>query len=279
MEMSIAMSEATTVILLAVIQGLTEFLPVSSSGHLAVLSALCGLKSDTGLSLGIVLHAGSLLAIAAFYFRLLLGFFRKDQRHLLGMVIVGSIPAGVAGILLKKSGLIDAMFGDMMSVALGFLITASLLRLTGKAKLTADSRTEVRDISLRQALTAGAAQMFAIVPGISRSGSTIAAGILSGMKREAAAAFSFLLALPAIAGASLLEMIELAKNGFDMGSFSLGHLGLGFAVSALVSFAALSLLIRLIRGGKLAYFAWYLFLLGAGIMVWQIVGMMRGMKA
>ena len=263
------------VILLAVIQGITEFLPVSSSGHLALLSHLFGLKPDSSISLSIVLHAGSLIAICAFYFHTLLGFFRKDQLHLLGMVIVGSIPAGIAGILLKKSGLIDVMFGDMLSLALGFLITASLLRLTGKPKLAAASNTELKDISVRQALTTGFAQMLAIVPGISRSGSTIAAGILSGVKFEAAATFSFLLALPAIGGAVLLELLDLAANGFTPGQFGIWHLLAGFIISALVSLASLILLVKIVKRGKIAWFSWYLFLLGAGIMMWQIIAMSK----
>ena len=261
------------VILLAVIQGLTEFLPVSSSGHLAVFSSLFGMNTETGISLGIVLHAGSLLAIVTFYFHTLLGFLKKDQFHLLGMVILGSIPAGVAGILLKYSGLAEKLFGDMMSVALGFLITASLLRLTGKRKLVSDAGTELKNISVRQSLAVGFAQMFAIMPGISRSGSTIAAGMLSGIKFEAAATFSFLLALPAIAGATLLEIMELAKCNFKLDGLEIYHLLTGFAVSALVSFAALILLVKIVKSGKLSYFSWYLFLLGAGLMIWQIISM------
>lgn len=263
------------VILLAVIQGVTEFLPVSSSGHLALLSNVFGLKSDASVSLSIVLHAGSLIAIIAFYFRTLLGFFRKDQIHLLLMVILGSIPAGIAGIALKKSGLIDLMFGDMLSLALGFLITASLLRLTAKPKLAAAQKTELKDISVRQALTAGFAQMLAIIPGISRSGSTIAAGILSGVKFEAAATFSFLLALPAIAGAVLLEIIDLSKSGFALDNFNIWQLLTGFVVSAAVSLASLILLIKIVKRGKIAWFSWYLFLLGAGIMIWQIISMSK----
>ncbi len=267
------MSVLLSITVLAIIQGLTEFLPVSSSGHLAILSRISGFSADEGLSVGIILHAGSLVAIVAFYFKTLLGFLRRDQLHLLGMVIVGSIPAAFAGILLKKSGIAEKLFGDMLSISLGFLITASLLRLTGKIKFTSEASTELKDISLRQALSVGFAQMFAIIPGISRSGSTIAAGILSGIKFEAAAAFSFLLALPAIAGATLLEIIPAIRGGFDSENIPLSALAVGFAVSMLTSFAALTLLIRIIRKGRLAWFSWYLFLLGAGIMVWQIISM------
>ena len=264
------------VVILAALQGIAEFLPISSSGHLAVLSSLFDLPENEGAAFSIVLHAGSLLAIVAFYFRTLLGFLKKDQLHLLGMVITGSIPAGIAGIILKKTELSQELFGDMLSVAMGFLITASILRLTGKEKLRSHSNTELKEITLRQSLTVGFAQAFAIIPGVSRSGSTIAAGILSGIRFESAATFSFLLALPAIAGATLLEIIDLADSGFQLGRFSAGQLFLGFAISATVSFASLGLLIKLIKKRKLSYFSWYLFLLGASIMVWQIISLSKG---
>ena len=264
------------IFILAALQGVTEFLPVSSSGHLAFLSNISGLPQESGAAVSIVLHGGSLLAIAIFYFKTLLGFLKKDQLNLLKMVIIATIPAAAAGLLLKKSGLIDVFFGDMLSVAMGFLITASLLRLTGKEKLRAKSETELKEISLRQAITVGIAQAFAIIPGISRSGSTIAAGILSGIKFEAAATFSFLLALPVIAGALLLEVVDIAKSGFQLAPFSRPQLITAFAVSAACSFASLSLLVKIIRKQKLSIFSFYLFLLGAGIMIWQIISISKG---
>lgn len=262
--------------ILAILQGVTEFLPVSSSGHLALMGTICGLPQEEGAAFSIVLHAGSLLAIITFYFRVLQGFFKKDQFHLLLMVVAGSIPAGIIGLWLKKSGLLEMLFGDMLSVAMGLLITASLLRLTGKEKLRAKTETDLKDITLKQALTVGFSQAFAIIPGISRSGSTIASGILTGIKFEAAATFSFLLALPAIAGATLLEVIDLCKNGFQLGRFSALQLSAAFLISALASFASLWLLVKLIRKRKLAYFSWYLFIVGASVMIWQIIALSKG---
>jgi undecaprenyl-diphosphatase len=264
------------VILLAILQGVAEFLPISSSGHLALLGKIFNMENQENAALSIVLHAGSLVAIAAYYFKTLIGFFKKDQLHLLGMVIIGSIPAGIVGILLKKTDLLDMLFGDMISVAMGFLITASILRLTSKEKLRADSNTELKEITVKQSIITGLAQAFAIVPGISRSGSTIAAGFLSGMKFEAAAAFSFLLALPAIAGASLLEIIELSRNDFQLGDFSPWQLLTGFAVSAVASLLSLILLVKIIRNRKLSYFAWYLFFMGAAVIIWQMLLLNRG---
>ena len=265
-----------TIFILAAVQGITEFLPVSSSGHLALISAISGLSTESGATMSIVLHGGSLLAIAVFYFKTLIGFFKKDQLNLLKMVIVATIPAAVAGLLLKKSGLIDVFFGDMLSVALGFLITASILRLTGKEKLRAKSETDLKDISLRQAIIVGISQAVAIIPGISRSGSTIAAGILSGIKFEAAATFSFLLALPVIAGALLLETVDLVKNGFTLDSFNPAQLAFAFILSATCSLASLSLLVTIIRKKKLSVFSWYLFFLGSAVMIWQIISISKG---
>ena len=265
-----------TIVILAILQGIAEFLPISSSGHLALLSKLCNLPKDEGAAFSIVLHAGSLLAIVAYYFKTLIGFFKKDQLHLLGMVIIGSIPAAAVGIFLKKSGLIEQMFGDMTSIAMGFLITASILRLSGKEKLRAKSDTDLKDITVRQALTVGCSQAFAILPGISRSGTTIATGILSGIKFEAAAAFSFLLALPAIAGAALLEIIDLAGNDFQLGQFNAAQLAAAFLISAAASFASLVVFVRIVRKQKLAWFSWYMFLLGASVLVWQMLALSKG---
>ena len=170
----------------------------------------------------------------------------------------------------------NKIFDDMLSVAMGFLITASILRLTGKEKLRAKGDTELKDITLTQSLKIGFTQALAIIPGISRSGSTIAAGYLAGVKFEAAAAFSFLLALPAIAGAVLLEMIDLGRNSFQLGDFSTTQLTAAFLISAVTSFASLYLLVKLVRQRKLKYFSWYMFFIGAAVMIWQILSMSKG---
>ena len=267
-----------SVILLAIIQGITEFLPVSSSGHMALLSALLGFEEPDAVSLEIVLHAGSLVAIIAVYFNELVKFIRPERLKLLGMVIVATIPAGVAGVLIKHCGIYDRMVGDMFLTGLGFLITGALLRLTGIKRLITRSEgpeaTPIENISLRQAILIGVAQMFAITPGISRSGSTISAAILCGVERGGAAAFSFLLAIPVIGGATLLELKKLCSRHAGDGIPAL-VLVCGFAVSALVSFGALTLLLKLIRKGKFSYFSWYMLALGAAVVLWQLIAAFR----
>ena len=272
------------VIILAVVQGIAEFLPVSSSGHLAVLGALFGFREDRSLALGIVLHAGSLLAILVFYFKTLLGFFRREQFHLPQMVIAGTITAGLAGVALKLSGMDEKLFGEPVMIGLAFLITATLLRLSEKPKLIVRPEAErdlpptaLEAITLRQALVVGVSQMFAILPGLSRSGTTITAGILSGVERSAAGTFSFLLAIPAIGGAAFLELVSLCRDGLPVeeGGVTLPMMAAGLLISALVSFFALSWLTRLIRRGRLSVFSWYLYAIGIAVILWQIAVMAR----
>ena len=265
------MSIWITVVILAVLQGVTEFLPVSSSGHLAVLSAVFGLNSDEGTAFSIVLHGGSLVAIVAFYFKTLLSLFKRDRWRIIGLVIVGTIPAGVAGVLLKVTGFDEIMFGDLLSIGMAFLVTASLLRLTGKEKMVKNAVTPLENISLKQALIVGCSQMVAVTPGISRSGTTIAVGTFAGLSFEAAATFSFLLAIPVIGGATLLELLSLIKDGGIAGRLSMMQLGAGFVISAVTSFAALTLLVAIVKKRKLSNFSWYLFLLGITVIGWQML--------
>ncbi len=266
------MNEWIYVALLGIVQGITEFLPISSSGHLALLNELFGFGDTDIMSLVVVLHAGSLVAIVAVYFRELCKFLKPERFHLLGMLVLATVPAGVVGVVIHHFKW-DDNFKNMLFVGGGFLITGAVLRLTGRPKLIARSEgpdgTPLENISARQALIVGFAQMFAIAPGISRSGSTISAGVLCGIKREAAGTFSFLMAIPVIGGAVLVKLLGAAK-GSNMGGMGIGPLLLGFAVSMAVSFAVLTLLIKIIRKGKFSYFSWYMLALGVAVTLWQM---------
>ena len=270
------------IIIMAVIQGVAEFLPVSSSGHLALLGALFGFDGEKSQALGIVLHAGSLLAIVVFYWKTLLGFLKPERWRLAAMLIVATIPAGAAGLLLEFTGAAKEMFDNLFMVGFAFLITGTLLRMTEKSKLIVRPAgeedappTPLENISLRQAVVIGLGQMFAILPGLSRSGTTITAGILTGVNREAAGTFSFLMAIPVIAGAALVHLLKIVKNPPEAGEISILQMGVGLAVSAAVSYGALYFLTKLIKRGKLACFAWYLYLLGGGVILWQLAVMIR----
>ena len=261
--------------ILAVIQGITEFLPVSSSGHLVLFGKLFGFTGSENMTIGILLHAGSLFAIVAFYFKTLIGFFKKDQLHLMGMVILGSVPAGVAGVTLELTGVNTTLFNNPAAVGLCFWITATVLRFTSKPSLCAKGEpVELKKITLKQTLIIGFAQMFAILPGISRSGSTIATGVISGVKREDAATFSFLLATPAICGAILLEMLKLFKEGVQVQGNPL-VLIIAVVISAVTSYGALKLLVNIVKRGKLVWFSWYLYAAGAVTLFLSLRGAVR----
>jgi len=267
---------------MAVVQGIAEFLPISSSGHLAVLAALFGFNGEKSQTLEIVLHAGSLLAIVLFYWKILLGFLKPEQWRLAGMLVLASVPVGTVGVALELSGLTKSLFDNLIMTGLAFMITATLLRLSEKPKLIIRPAgeenfepTPLDKVSWKQALAIGIGQMCAIIPGLSRSGTTITVGILSGVNREAAGTFSFLLAIPAIAGAAFVHLLKLILKAPKEESFTFLQLAAGLLVSAVISYWSLCLLTRLIKRGKLSVFSWYLYALGLGVILWQMAAMLR----
>ena len=262
-----------SVILLAIFQGIAEFLPISSSGHLAVLGKWLGLDPEANFTLGIVLHAGTLLAILAFYCKSLLRFVKLQRNRLAGMVLLGSVPAGILGIFFKEK--VEFLSANLWIVGTLFLVTAGILFLSEKLyKKRSDAGNpgySSDDLTWKQALSIGAAQAVALLPGISRSGSTIAAGMAAGLNPAAAAEFSFLLAIPAIGGAALLEFLELARSGFaDAGDP--GLLVAGFTVAAVVGYISLALLLKILKKGKLALFSIYLCFAAAAVFLKQLCG-------
>ncbi len=261
------------VVLLAVAQGVAEFLPISSSGHLAIYGMWMGFDADKSLALGIVLHAGTLLSIVIFYFRELLSYLAPRRFRVAWMVILGSIPAGVVGIALKKSGLVGPIFGEPLVIGAGFLLTALLLQLSSPRGAAGHSETgtPLEEMSWKQALGVGLMQGVAIWPGLSRSGSTISAGLFAGLRRADAMRFSFLLAIPAIGGAALLELKDmLSGKETDAMPMAWPLLATGFVLSAIVGYFSLLLLLKLLRGGRLAIFSWYLYTFGALVIAWRV---------
>lgn len=262
--------EIIKVLVLAVVQGVAEFLPISSSGHLAVLGKLFGFDPEEGLALGIVLHAGTLLSILVFYWSELLEFLHPRRFRLLLLLILATIPAGLAGVLGKKA--IEGMFGNLIWVGVGFLMTAMLLWFSTPRDPERNLRGATLDtISPWQALGIGIAQAIAIWPGISRSGSTITTGLLVKLERETAMRFSFLLAIPVIGGAAALELKDLIFNRApDPAATPFWLLALGFTVSAVVGYWSLRWLKKLLAQGRLAMFSWYLLALGVIVILWQL---------
>jgi undecaprenyl-diphosphatase len=265
---SVAIESMDTMLLiiLAVVQGIAEFLPISSSGHLAVLEAVFaqfGHSMADNVAVTILLHAGTLAAVLIVYWRRILALLGRDRR-MIAMLILGTIPAVLVGLPVKlwAEGLLDS---PLLS-GLMFPVTGCLLMWSGRRG--ADG-TAYSDIRWQQALMVGLFQAVAVLPGISRSGSTIAGGLLCGMKRDAAAAFSFMLSIPVTGGACILQLAEFAASPPSRSEWL--PLALATAVSMVVGLMSLTWLLRFIHGGRLYYFSWWLFLAGGAVIAWQLV--------
>jgi undecaprenyl-diphosphatase len=257
------------VLILAVVQGIGEFLPISSSGHVVVVAAL--LKSSKEnldvADLNIVLHLGTLLSILVFYWRRILDLLSKD-RQVIGWIVLGTIPAVIIGLPLKK--LFGWVLSDPLVAGCMFPVTGVVLLLASRHS---EGKTDYRQMSWKQALLIGCAQAAAIMPGLSRSGSTISAALGLGLKRESAATFSFLLAIAAIAGAGVLEGIDILhaiqENAYHPSATPLNML-IGAGVAFVVGLASLWVLVRLLERGRLTVFAWYCIALGVAAIGWQL---------
>ncbi len=260
------------VVLLAIIQGITEFLPVSSSGHVIVGASLfdqIGEAMTEKLTLNIALHVGTLASIVVFFWDRIVALLGRDRR-VIGLLVVGTLPAVGIGVLLKASPLgptIEHTLESPLVAGLMFPVTGLMLLW---AMRRAGGQLDSREISYGQALVIGLFQAFAVLPGISRSGATIVASLGCGLRREEAAAFSFLLAIPALAGGGLLEVIGAMRTG--PGDMPPTMLLVGALVSFLVGLCALWWLLRWLREGRLGLFAWYLIPLGMVVLLWQLLG-------
>ena len=260
------------ILLLGIIQGLTEFLPISSSGHLVIVQNVFGLK-DPHLFLDVSLHFGTLLAIVLVLRKevasllkgiVLFGFYRlrgeqfkideecSAMARLGGLIIIGLIPTALLGFFFRD--LFALFFGSLTAVGSMLVVTGTILWFTRTA---GQGTKETGTISLLDALIIGLIQGFAIAPGISRSGVTIAFGLFRSLKKEAAVQFSFLLSIPAILGAMFMEWENpLLYDG------TLLHVVLGTIMAALVGYICLRILIRMVNKGQLYFFSPYCW--GAG---------------
>lgn len=269
-------------LVLGIVQGLTEFLPISSSAHLILVPWLFGWP-EPGLAFNVALHLGTLSAVLVYFYRDLLTIARAwftglAQRRPLGSpearigwaVLIGSVPAGVVGVLLNDA--IDQYFHSGGGGTLAIGLTAVLLIGLGAALWLAEragrrSRS-LSEVGLRDGFLVGVAQALALLPGVSRSGSTIAAGLFLGFQRAAAARFSFILGIPAIVGAGMLETMHLLRTGLPASERTLFVVGM--AASAVTGFLAIAFLLRFLQRRSTAVFVLYRFLLGAFILVWLV---------
>lgn len=252
-------------IILGIVQGATEFLPISSSGHSYLVPALFGLREPSLQEVAIA-HLGTLLAVIVYFFRDIVAIvqgvlqglikrkpFGNDQARLGWYIVAGSIPAAVIGLLFEDQ--FDQVFGTARFAA-GFLIVTATLLILGERMLS--GKKSIQDMSWADAIIIGLFQMVALFPGVSRSGSTIVGGLWRGLSRELAARYSFLMSIPVILGAGLLGIFDLVGSG----NFDLGTLAVLFFSSFGVGLACIHYLLRWLRNRNLYPFAIYCALFG-----------------
>ncbi|RDV84222.1 undecaprenyl-diphosphatase UppP [Ammonifex thiophilus] len=247
-------------IVLGVVQGLGEFLPISSSAHLVLVPWLFSWP-DPGLTFDVALHLGTLIAVVAYFWRDWLELIQKGFRQassregrLFWYLVLATIPGGLAGLALEHQA--ETVFRTPWLVGLMLILMGLLLYL---ADHKGRKQINLWGIRWQEALLIGLAQAFAIIPGVSRSGVTIAAARALGINREAATRFSFLLSTPIILGAGVLKLKDLSPGDLNLFFFS------GVAAAAITGFAAIAFLLRFVTTHNFNIFVWYRFLLGAGV--------------
>ncbi len=275
-------------ILLGIVQGVTEFLPVSSSGHLAILQNIFHIETGGSMLFDIMLHLGTLVAVFVVYFRdiwkmivetlcmardiffnlktLILNKIHKTQlkyrrivqnsyRKFVVLILVSTIPTGLIGVLGKD--LITSASETLLIPGICLLITGVLLLMADTAK---EGKRLPKDTSYKKGLIIGTAQGLATLPGLSRSGTTIAACVLCGLDRKFAVKYSFILSIPAILGAAVLEVKDVIAEPIDMGQIGIYAIGTVFA--AAVGYVCIKTMLVVVRNKKFKYFSYYCFAVG-----------------
>lgn len=251
-------------LILGLIQGLTEYLPVSSSGHLAIGSALFGIEGEENLAFTIIVHVATVLSTLVilwkeieWIFKGLFKFQMNDEtRHVIN-IIVSMIPIGIVGVFFKDK--VEAIFGSgLLVVGFCLLVTALLLSFSYYYK-----PSQKEKISLKDAFIIGLSQACAVLPGLSRSGTTIATGLLLGNSKEKLAQFSFLMVIPPILGEALLDAIKMMKGEDIAGDIPAISLIVGFLAAFVSGCVACKWMINIVKKGKLIYFAIYCAIAGA----------------
>ena len=271
--------EILKAILLGIVEGITEWLPVSSTGHMILLDELISLRVSDGFRemLLVVIQLGAILAVPVLFWDRLFPFSRKktdsERKAIYSLwlkVIVGVIPAAVLGFLLDD--FLDAHLYNFVTVAIALAVYGVAFILVERLKKGSAPRIEsVYDLSYRDALTIGAFQCLSLIPGTSRSGSTILGGLLTGVSRTAASEFSFFMAIPVMLGASGLKAVKFFLEGGSLTSFEVIILLVGIAVSFLVSLLAIRFLMDFVKRHSFAPFGVYRIILGALVLGYFVI--------
>ena len=261
-------------VILGLVQGLAEFLPVSSSGHLALLQQWFGIEEDNVLLFAVLLHVGTLISVLIVYWKDVwelikeLGLTIKDiftgkglrleerpTRKLGVMIIVATIPTGVIGILFND--FFDSLYNSVIPIGVGLIITGFLLIL---AERTGTSSRGIQQMNYRNALFIGTVQGLAICPGISRSGSTLFGSLICNLDRKFAVKFVFLISIPSILGSAVMETPAAIQSGLD--TALIGPIAVGMIVAAVSGLVAIKTMIKIVSSKKLSYFSYYVWALG-----------------
>ena len=275
------MLDIISAIILGAVQGISEFLPISSSGHLVIVPHLLGV--ETGLAFDVILHVGTLVAIFTFFWKdiinIIKGFIvsiinltegfdkfkdglrRVPEERFAWLIIIATIPTGIMGLLFDKA--VETIFRGTVFVGLFLIITGIILYYSERH--SSGNITE-KDMSFKQAITIGICQGIAVLPGISRSGASIASGLCLGLNREYAARYSFLLSVPAVVGAAVFKVKDMATI-----DATTTVLVAGFLSSVIFGYLSIKLLMKMIEGWSLDIFAYYCWIVGILTLVLSIV--------
>ncbi len=259
-------------LVLGIIQGLTEYLPVSSSGHLAIGSYLFGIDGEENLAFTVLVHVATVMSTFVVLWKeidwILKGLFKfkmNDETKYFLNIVVSMIPIGIVGVFFKDT--VEEIFGSgLLIVGCCLLLTAVLLTFSYYAK-----PRQRENISMKDAFIIGLAQACAVLPGLSRSGSTIATGLLLGNKKEKLAQFSFLMVIPPILGEALLDVLKAAKGEEAFGDISVLPLVVGFIAAFVSGCLACKWMINIVKKGKLIYFGIYCAIAGAVTIVCSLL--------
>lgn len=266
-------------IILGLVQGLAEFLPISSSGHLALVQHFFGIEGESVLIFAVLLHLGTLFSVFAIYYKDIaaliielfaaikdiftgkgFGFYKNETRTLGYMIIVATIPTAIIGIVFND--IFSSFYTNMTAIGIGLLITGTILFISEKFERKG---FDLGEMKFRHALLVGVCQGIAITPGISRSGSTLFGSLISGLKKETAVKYAFLISIPSILGSVVLEGPKAFESGMD--TQLLIPIIVGVLVAAISGFLAIKTMISFVSKNKLKYFSVYTWILGALVVV------------
>ncbi|MEG1617038.1 MAG: undecaprenyl-diphosphate phosphatase [Bacteroidales bacterium] len=261
-------------LIMGVVQGLAEYLPISSSGHLEIASAILGVQGEENLTFAVVVHAATVLSTIVVLWKeveiLFKGFFSfkwNEETKYVTKIVISMIPVGIVGVFFKDQ--VEALFGDgLLVVGICLWVTAALLSFAYYAK-----PRQKENITYKDAFIIGLAQAVAVLPGLSRSGSTIGTGLLLGDKKEQVAKFSFLMVIPPILGEALLDLIKgLSAPASEGTSIPTVSLVVGFLAAFISGTIACKWMLKLVKNGKLVYFAIYCAIVGTIALLYTFLG-------